>query len=381
MWHFHKQGVYTVRSGYDLALYLKRNGELGVKGDGEGSRASDQTAVWKGIWRLRIPPKLRTFIWKACRNALAVRHHLVQRRVPVDNGCAFCDHEFETQEHLFFQCEFARAMWFASPLQLDVRTLGTGDFLVCWRSLITLYEPRGRVEEVLQLAAFVLWRIWKCRNALVFTGTRTQPCDAVALLLKQVDEFNEVHATERTQLVQRGLPSGAGGDASVVWACPPPGLVKLNCDGAWEAQTGKGGVGWVLRDGIGCFISAGGNGEIRSGSALMVEAAAVRDALTWCLDLGYGKMVVESDSLSLIKMLNQEGTVDLEIDGILFDIHYLAQRADHVEFLYASRICNQAAHKVAAHVSRTGGRHNWDLVCPEWLFNCLANDVNCSIRI
>ncbi|CAL9015935.1 unnamed protein product [Prunus brigantina] len=130
MWHFHKQGVYTVRSGYDLALYLKRNGELGVKGDGEGSRASDQTAVWKGIWRLRIPPKLRTFIWKACRNALAMRHHLIKRR---------------------------------------------------------------------------------CRNALVFTGNRIQPCDAVALLLKQVDEFNEVHATERTQLPQRGLPSGSGG--------------------------------------------------------------------------------------------------------------------------------------------------------------------------
>ncbi|CAL8993020.1 unnamed protein product, partial [Prunus brigantina] len=49
MWHFHKQGVYTVRSGYDLALYLKRNGELGVKGTGEGSRQSAQAAVWKGI--------------------------------------------------------------------------------------------------------------------------------------------------------------------------------------------------------------------------------------------------------------------------------------------------------------------------------------------
>ncbi|CAL9012588.1 unnamed protein product, partial [Prunus brigantina] len=75
MWHFHKQGVYTVRSGYDLALYLKRNGELGVKGTGEGSRQSGQAAVWKGIWRLRIPPKLQTFLWKACRSALAVRHN------------------------------------------------------------------------------------------------------------------------------------------------------------------------------------------------------------------------------------------------------------------------------------------------------------------
>ncbi|KAH0987176.1 hypothetical protein GBA52_014353 [Prunus armeniaca] len=65
-------------------------------------------------------------------------------------------------------------------------------------------NPRGRLAKVLQLVAFVLWRIWKCRNALVFTGVLVQPCDAVAVLLKQVDEFNEVHAVEQTQLQQQG---------------------------------------------------------------------------------------------------------------------------------------------------------------------------------
>ncbi|KAH0979836.1 hypothetical protein GBA52_007013 [Prunus armeniaca] len=96
-------------------------------------------------------------------------------------------------------------MWFASPLQLDVRTLGYGDFLACWMALLALYEKRGRVEEVLQLVAFVLWRIWKCRNALVFNGVLVQPCEAVALLLKQVDEFNEVQAVEHTQVQRQGV--------------------------------------------------------------------------------------------------------------------------------------------------------------------------------
>lgn len=125
-------------------MYLKRNGELGVKGDGEGSGQSNKAAVWKGLWRLRIPPKLRIFVWKACRNALAVRHNLQKRRVPVDKGCVFCAHADETQEHLFFYCEFARAMWFASPLQLDVRSLGDGDFLAYWMALLAIYEVKGR---------------------------------------------------------------------------------------------------------------------------------------------------------------------------------------------------------------------------------------------
>ncbi|CAL2267043.1 unnamed protein product [Prunus armeniaca] len=106
----------------------------------------------------------------------------------------------------------------------------------------------------------------------------------------------------------------------------------------------------------------------------MAEAEAVREALTRCLEFGFVKVAVETDSLSLVKMLKKEGAVDLEIEGILFDIQCLTQQADQVEFLYAPRICKQAAHKVAAHVSRTGGRHSWDVVCPEWLFNCLAHD-------
>ncbi|VVA22022.1 PREDICTED: Ribonuclease H domain [Prunus dulcis] len=178
------------------------------------------------------------------------------------------------------------------------------------------------------------------------------------------------------------------GDPSVVpgpvWTSPPPALVKLNCDGAWVAQTGRarGGLwGFCLRDGIGCFFSAGGTRDMRCASALMVEAEAVRVALTRCLECGYDKVAVESYSLSLINMLNHEVAMDLEIEGILFDILCLTQHYHKVEFMYAPRKCNQAAHLVAAHVSRIGGRHSWDLVCVEWPFKCLAQDVNCSVRI
>ncbi|CAB4314239.1 unnamed protein product [Prunus armeniaca] len=109
-------------------------------------------------------------------------------------------------------------------------------------ALLALYEPRGRLAEVLQLVAFVLWRIWKCRNALVFTGVLVQPCDAVALLLKQVDEFTEVQAAGQTQLQQRGVPPGSVGEAGSVWSCPPPGFVKL-----W----GMGGSNRKRRGGVG----------------------------------------------------------------------------------------------------------------------------------
>ncbi|KAI5352317.1 hypothetical protein L3X38_005208 [Prunus dulcis] len=172
------------------------------------------------------------------------------------------------------------------PLQFDVRTLGEGDFLACWKTLREFYDTRGRVEEALQL----------------------------------VDEFNVVNVATTVPAQQPGAPSDSVGVASPGWSSPPPGLVKLNCDGAWVAQTGRGGVGWGAPRWYWMLHQRGGGcGDMRCTSALMAE--------------GRG------------------------------------------------RKCNQAAHKVAAYAFRIGGRHSWDIVCPEWLFNCLAPDVNCSIRI
>lgn len=37
IWHFTKPGDYTVKSGYELAVNLQRNGEIGGKGEGESS--------------------------------------------------------------------------------------------------------------------------------------------------------------------------------------------------------------------------------------------------------------------------------------------------------------------------------------------------------
>ncbi|CAB4294158.1 unnamed protein product [Prunus armeniaca] len=53
--------------------------------------------------------------------------------------------------------------------------------------------------------AFVLWRIWKCRNEVVFNGVVVQAGDAVTILLKQVAEFNAAHVVDSTQ----GMPQNA----------------------------------------------------------------------------------------------------------------------------------------------------------------------------
>lgn len=94
---------------------------------------------------MNVPPKLRHFIWKGCKNVLAVRSNLQRRGVHLANECPHCGEDIETQVHIFFKCPFSRVFWFGSPLQLIVMLVEGDDFLACWKWMSAKY---GAVEEV-----------------------------------------------------------------------------------------------------------------------------------------------------------------------------------------------------------------------------------------
>ncbi|KAI5329356.1 hypothetical protein L3X38_028753 [Prunus dulcis] len=77
--------------------------------------------------------------------------------------------------------------------------------MACWMGLLALYDSQDRRCDVLQIMAFVLWRIWKCQNEVVFNGVAVQAGDAVTILLKQVAEFNARHVVDSMQ----GMPQNA----------------------------------------------------------------------------------------------------------------------------------------------------------------------------
>lgn len=154
---------------------MERNGELGLKGTGQSSEGHIKDPIWLDVWQLQVPPKPRHFIWKGCKNILAVRSKLQRRGVRLETCCPHYGDDVETQVHLFFKCSFTRIFWFGSLLQLDVVSVEGGDFLECWKWINRKYSVEVEADKLMRWVVCGLWRIWKCRNNVVFVKMAVKP--------------------------------------------------------------------------------------------------------------------------------------------------------------------------------------------------------------
>ncbi|GMP82024.1 hypothetical protein CsSME_00036510 [Camellia sinensis var. sinensis] len=112
-WHPNKSGIYTVKSGYQLAKVLSSSSPP----DQPSSSFLLPPNFWKHIWTLQVPQKIRHFWWRFCKNLLATKVNLSKCRCAASNMCSVCLKEEESVEHLLFDCGWTKAVWFGSMLK------------------------------------------------------------------------------------------------------------------------------------------------------------------------------------------------------------------------------------------------------------------------
>ena len=156
-----------------------------------------------------------------------MKENLQCRRIDVDNKCALCGQEEESQVHNFFICEYARLFWSEFSRMLEY----------------------GRVEhckEILQCVVFGLWRLWKSRNSDVFDGCIWDPGDFVDQFHSQMQEYKVAQTSTKPVINELPRPPEQHDRSNCKWTKPAQGWKKANCDGAWLKHTQKGSVGWVI---------------------------------------------------------------------------------------------------------------------------------------
>lgn len=93
------------------AYYVEWEHQFGAqtrRGDGHGS--SKQNQVWEILWNLRIPSKIKIFLWKALHGTVPGMSVLASRHIPVSPQCPVCKKGAEDIQHLLFTCDRARSV-------------------------------------------------------------------------------------------------------------------------------------------------------------------------------------------------------------------------------------------------------------------------------
>ena len=99
IWPKSKDGQYSVKLGYQL-LCAKEN-----SGSASGSTNEVNKKMWSGLWRLKVPNKIKTFVWRACTESFPTLVNLARRKVVLSNSCISCNREPEIVIHSLWGCE------------------------------------------------------------------------------------------------------------------------------------------------------------------------------------------------------------------------------------------------------------------------------------
>ena len=68
VWSATANGLFSVRSAYRICH--KKLAKLDV---GECSSSTKMISLWKSVWQLRCPNKIKNFIWRACKDILPTK--------------------------------------------------------------------------------------------------------------------------------------------------------------------------------------------------------------------------------------------------------------------------------------------------------------------
>ena len=255
-------------SGYYVACRLHDD----TNGREESSEQRHDHNIWKQLWQLHVPSKIKVFGWRACLNILPSKVNLVRRHVLQEDKCDICQRCSESIIHALWDCGGAQDVWAGSIARIQKSGGKVDDFL----QLFQVMMAKLSMEE-LEIFLVRCWLIWHRRNTVVHGGTMQHPRQLNQRVADLLTEYQEAQSSLAVPLSRPCFLQN--------WKPPAGQLFKLNFDAA--IFNDGSGVGAVIRNAAGevmAALSARGDAMADSEEA---EVRACRKALEFAIDAGF----------------------------------------------------------------------------------------------
>lgn len=246
-WADERSGWYSIRS---CCRRLKADQDQQEMMTENAAESSGNSRWWTAIWRLKIPPKVRIFWWRALNNFLPTKGELKRRHIEREDHFETCGEPGESLYHVALTCSFACQFWRTAQEITGCKLPALHS--ETWTRDILSGELCSPNEAALIICG--AWSLWSGRNARKHGKTRWNPTAAVQHVASMVEDLVVLQTENAVSLAKQSR--------RVSWERPPHGWCKVNTDAAFHASSATGASGVVIRDADGKLIAASANGRV-----------------------------------------------------------------------------------------------------------------------
>ena len=204
-----------------------------------------------------------------------------------------------------------------------------------------------------------VWHLWEARHG-VRNDERMKHPHSLAEKIRAYIGMILLHLFKPTSSSRRETMDPP------VWSPQPAGTDVVNVDAALFSSSNRMGVGVVIRDHNGDFLTACSQILNEVTTPELAEALAVRCAISLARDEGLDRILLFSDCLSVIQRIN--------LGVVTEDIKLLATSLSHVTFRHVSCLCNNSAHTLARRAELFGSSY-FQICAPDCIRDKLCIDV------
>ncbi|CAJ2674072.1 unnamed protein product [Trifolium pratense] len=313
VWKAEKKGNYTVKIAYRLCVEeLLDTSHLSRPG------------FWSGIWRLKVPPKVKNLLWRICRGCFPTRARLRDKGIQCPSNCVVCDDNYEDTGHILFYCPLSIRAWQSIGLwekvEAVVKTTTTAA-----TSIFLLLQQLDE-QQATHMAA-LMWSIWKHRNLKLWQDVTETSSQVVARAIKLIEDWINAH-----KAAARQQPEGTRSDnsntyelrsinrsvqAPIRWRKPATGRYKCNIDASFSSHSNQVGIGICIRDDEGRYVLAKSMWLSPICNVDIGEALGLLHAIKWVSELQLDAVDFALDSKLLVDYFNKGGCDITEFGDII----------------------------------------------------------------
>ncbi|XP_019158003.1 PREDICTED: uncharacterized protein LOC109154731 [Ipomoea nil] len=286
-WLGDPRGVYSVKNAYRKLV-------------GDYAYAPGAFDKWATIWKLRVPPKWKTGLWRAICDILPTTNNLILKRVEVEPTCNMCGLAHENIMHALILCNYSRLVWDVTCL--PIMNVVTDSFPSWIMGVLTVLT-----EEQFCLVLAVLYHLWKTRNTVVWEHSLLHPTTVRRHAVAALHAYGQSH------------PTAPGRNLTATPPTPSHARPRCFIDASFKPMTGEATYRAVLLAADGTFIAATNGSLPVCFSPLMAEAAACKEALSWLRERNVMMVDLLTDCSELRSILHHTSSAILSYAGVMID--------------------------------------------------------------